>query len=531
MRHKNLSWAACDAARITGLIVRLAPTKDTMAEPKKKRSLGFHLARGSAWTMASRWSVRLLGLVNTIVLARLLTPADFGIVAIAMIIAGAIEVFAQTGQLLALIRLQAPTRAHYDSAWTVSLLLNFGLGAIIWLVAPVTAIYFHEPRAAAVVHVVAFRTMIAGLENIGIVNFRRDLRFRAQFAYDASPSIVSFVLTLISAAILRNYWALVIGIMSQQIATICLSYLIEPYRPRISFAKVREIWSFSIWTLIRAVAFYLNTQVDKLAVGGFGGAATMGRYEVATDVGTSATAEINAPMIATLFPVMAKIQNDHAKRRELYLKVLYWSALICTSSSVGVALVTNDMVDLVLGRQWGDVKPMLPWLALAFGVLGLSSSVYSAFDVIGQPRTSARLQWVRFAALLCFIAPMAFFVRSAVAIAITRFVVTLLITPTLFMALARALELSLRDVFDTLWRPFAASLAMTVMVLACNALIAFTGPLRLSIDIALGAATYAAVVMATWAFFGRPEGPESMLLRFLAGARDRLQALRNNPTA
>src|SRR6185295_19384771 len=172
-----------------------------------------------------------------------------------------------------------------------------------------------------------------------------------------------------------------------------------------------------------------------------------------------------------------------------------------------------------------------PWLALAFGVLGLSSSVYSAFDVIGQPRTSARLQWVRFAALLCFIAPMAFFVRSAVAIAITRFVVTLLITPTLFMALARALELSLRDVFDTLWRPFAASLAMTVMVLACNALIAFTGPLRLSIDIALGAATYAAVVMATWAFFGRPEGPESMLLRFLAGARDRLQALRNNPTA
>src|SRR5512135_3629299 len=96
-------------------------------------NLGFHIARGSAWAMAARWTNRLLGLINTIVLARLLTPVDFGVVAIAMLISGAIEIFGQTGQWLAIIRHPSPTREHYDSAWTVSLLLNFVLGTLIWL--------------------------------------------------------------------------------------------------------------------------------------------------------------------------------------------------------------------------------------------------------------------------------------------------------------------------------------------------------------------------------------------------------------
>src|SRR5579871_1807609 len=257
-----------------------------MATPKQKRTLGFHVARGSAWTIGARWTMRLLGLVSTIILARLLTPADFGIVTIAMIIAGAIGVFSNTGQNLALIRLKDPTRAHFDSAWTVSVLLHLGLGLLVWLSAPITGIYFHEPRAGAVVHAVAFVWVIAGLENPAVANLRREFRFRAQFAYDASPSIVSFVVTLVSAVVLRNYWALVMGIISLKIAGITLSYIIVPYRPRFSFAKVRELWSFSTWSLLRSVAFYLNSQVDKLAVGGFGGAATMGRYEVASDVGT-----------------------------------------------------------------------------------------------------------------------------------------------------------------------------------------------------------------------------------------------------
>lgn len=469
------------------------------------------MARGSAWTVGFRWSLRLLGLVSTVILARLLTPADYGIVAMAMLIVGTVETFSRTGQYNAIVRHPNPTREHYDSAWTVSLLLGLFLGVIIVAATPLTISYFKEPRAAAVVMVLALRTVLSGAQNIGVVNFQRDLQFHKRFWFTVYPSLISFVITIVAAFVLRNYWALVIGIMTQQVATIVLSYVMEPFRPHFSFAKVREIWSFSIWTWIRAIGVYLNDVVDRIAIGGFGGAAVMGRYDVAQDLAGSPTQELINPMVAVLFPVMATVQDDGAKRRQLYLQVLYWSALICTSTAIGVALVANDMVDLVLGAKWQDVKPLMPWLALAFGVLGLSSGVYSAYDVVGRPEVSARLQWTRLAGLALCIFPVAFLLHDPRAIAITRLLVTIAITPTLLLALTRLLDISMRDLLATLWRPSTAGAFMTAVVLGINAALPFVGPGRLFIDVAAGAASYAGALMVLWLLSGRPAGPEDVV--------------------
>jgi O-antigen/teichoic acid export membrane protein len=489
-----------------------------MAKQEKERSLASHMVRGSAWSIGFRWAMRLLGLVSTIILARLLTPADYGVVTIAMIVAGTLEVLSQTGQQLALIRHPSPTREHYDSAFTVSVLLGFVLGTAIWLTAPITVAYFHEPRAEPIVHIVAFRSVLRGFENIGVTRFQRDFRFRAQFVYNVTPSIVSFFVTLVAAFTLRNYWALVIGIMSEQAVTIVLSYVLEPYRPRFSVAKVREIWSFSIWSFMRNIGVYVNQNVDKFGVGGFAGAATMGRYEVATDLAASPTLEINAPMMNVLVPVMAKVQSDPERRRDLYLRVLYWSALICTSTAVGVALVTSDLVDLVLGPKWGDVKPLMPWLAFAFGTQAATANVYYVFDTVGRPKVSARLQWLRFLTLVAVVVPTAFLMRSAVAVAMGRFAVTLAITPFLFATIAPVLDVKVSDFVRTFWRPLAASLAMAVVVQSLNAFLPFSGPARLLLDVLLGASAYVGTVMFTWQLVGAPDGPETVALDYFKRA-------------
>src|SRR5579864_510877 len=150
---------------------------------EKPPSLERQMVKGSAWVIGVRWAVRFLGLISTIILARLLTPADFGIVAIAMIILGMLEVFTQTGQHLAIIRHPNPTREHYDTAWTIFIMLYSTLAVIIFLCAPLAAIYFHEPRAVAVVRIVALKTFIAGFENVGIVDFQKYLRFNKEFLY------------------------------------------------------------------------------------------------------------------------------------------------------------------------------------------------------------------------------------------------------------------------------------------------------------------------------------------------------------
>jgi len=227
------------------------------------------------------------------------------------------------------------------------------------------------------------------------------------------------------------------------------------------------------------------------------------------------------------------VQDDREKRRRLYLTVLYWSALICTSTAVGVALISDDLVDLVLGSQWQDVKPLMPWLALAYGVFGLSSSVYTALETIGQPIVSARLQWVRFAALSLVIFPVAQYFRDLEIVAATRLAVTILVTPTLFLALMRPFDLRVSDLAAILWRPLTASLTMATAVLAINNAIPFSGNVRLIIDVALGATAYIGALMALWLLSGRPEGPEHELWRrcglFMARWEKRTLAAAENP--
>ena len=472
------------------------------------------MVKGSAWTVGVRWAARGLGLVSTIFLARLLLPKDFGIVTIAMIVVGTVEIFNQTGQHLAIIRHPSPTRAHYDSAWTIFIILSSILGAAVFLAAPLTNIYFHEPRAIPVVRILALKTFLSGFENIGIVDFRRDLQFHRQFLYQFLPSFLSFFITLAAAFILRNYWALVIGILSQQFASILLSYVLSPFRPRLSLAKVRELWSFSIWTFVRSIGTYLSSQIDKLAIGSFAGAAAMGRYEIAVDVSSSPSQEINYPMISVLFPVMVKAQGDRIKLKELYLTVLYWSVLICTSTGVGVAMVASDMVDVVLGPNWTDVKPLMPWLAMGYAMIGFAASAFPAFDTVGKPHIAARLQWIFVALFVCCAAPVMLVFKTLQAMVEARFVLALVMVPIIFGTLAREYDLRRRDFVFVFWRPLMASAVMAGLVFAIQRVMP-GGALRLIATVLAGAAGYTATIFSVWYLIGSPDGPEKTVWHLL----------------
>ena len=194
------------------------------------RSLGGHMLYGSFWMIAMRWAMRLTGIVSTVILARLLTPSDFGIVAIAMIFVGMLEILNQSGQKLVIIRHLSPTRGDYDTCWTISVLIGVGIAIVIVALAPLTQLYFHDARVVPVMQCLALRSAIGGFENIGVLDFRRELRFNRFFLYNLYPKLISFVITISLAFALRNYWALVAGMISIILVSNVLSYLMHPYR-------------------------------------------------------------------------------------------------------------------------------------------------------------------------------------------------------------------------------------------------------------------------------------------------------------
>ena len=488
---------------------------------------GRQMLRGASWMVALRWTIRLSGVLSTIILARLLSPRDFGIVAMAMIAVSLFETLSLTGHGAALIRHRDPVRAHYDSAWTMSMIIGATIAVLIFLSAPLAGLYFRDPRAVPVMRCLALRPLLNGMENIGIVNFRRDLRFDRVFGYNIGAKLMSLGVTITLAVLLRNYWALVAGIIVGQLARTALSYALHPYRPRLSIFKVSEIWSFSSWVFVRAVGGYVVDQVDVIAVGGVAGSTTMGSYTVAKDVASSPVDELNAPMISVLFPVMARVQGDLVELRRLYLRTLGWSAIIGISTGIGVMMVAPELVLILLGSKWIMITPLMGWLALTAGVATLTYSGFSLLDILGLPSLGAKLQWTRALFLMLAVAPVALLSNNLVSVAIARFTMTVLFVPTLLVFVSMYAGVAFKSYVEVLWRPLAAGLFMAVAVSGLNAMVPMIGVIRLVFDVAVGMGSFCGTLLGLWSLSGRPASAERDLIGLVTEARQRVRSIRD----
>jgi lipopolysaccharide exporter len=456
--------------------------------------------------------MRFIGLISTIILARLLEPTDFGIVAMAMVAIGFIRVFSEPGQDLALIRHPNPTEEHFDTAWTMSVCCGFIVALLLVAVAPMAGWFYHEPRVVPVIRFLAIAPLIEGFTNVGAVaGFRRDLAFDKEFRFTVIRRVAAFAVTIPLALVLLNYWALAIGIVCGRVLSVIISYWMHPYRPRLRLTRLREIWSYSMWTQFSGIGNFFGEQIDQIVVGGVAGAVQMGAYNVAADIGTAPTEELVMPAARAVFPVYATLLQDPAKLAHSYLDVLSITAIVALSTGVGVALVADDMVAVVLGAKWTFAAPLVPWLAVAAGMLGVARSVNAVLSVTGNARLSAMRIWA-FAAFLAPAATIAGLAWGAEGVAAARMIVTILFIPIMFYSLMRVIPVTGMEILACLWRPALATLSMTAAVWLSGTDAIPSVPLRLLCNVGLGASVFATTLLVSWFLAGRPAGAERILV-------------------
>ncbi len=477
--------------------------------------VGRRVMNGSAWMVAMRFSVRGIGLISTVVLARLLTPEDFGIVAMSMLIIGFVEVFNETGQQAALIAHADPQRAHYDSAWTVTVLIAVVLATIVLVMAPLSVAYFHEPRMVPVVRLLSLRILLGGFINIGTIEFRRNLDFAREFRFGIARKLVTFTTTLTLALIWRNYWALVVGTVVGHVMEVSLSYWVHAYRPRFARTKIREIWKYSGWILVQSIGRYFENRTDVVVVAGVVPAAGMGHYTVSAELGALPMTELIEPVGRALFPNYARIAANPALLRDVYLRVFAAAATVCASMATGLSLVASDFVAVLLGPQWVDSAALLIWFAAAGAVSGVCNTVFSVFNAVGESRISAMQTWLRVAAYL----PAVAWAASTGVLenfAIARLCVAVILIPTFFIRLRRVIPVTYGQLLGALWRPAAAAavMALTLTVAELPSHVANI-PLRLFAEVATGGLAFIAAQFGLWKVAGSPVGLESAIVGLL----------------
>jgi O-antigen/teichoic acid export membrane protein len=479
------------------------------------KSSGSGLAIGAAWMIAMRWAARLVGLASTVVIARLLTPDDFGVVAVALIVVGLLETIAYLGVDLSLIKDQDAAREDFDSAWTVQLAQGFLIAAALIASASFVASYFKEPRATAVIAALALRPIIDGLQNIGIVYFRKDLDFAREFRFNLIAKLLGASIQIGAAWLLRSYWALVAGMLAASVVSTLLSYLLHPYRPRLTWSRAAKVWSFSQWLLVSRVGAFLGKRSDEFIVGRLAGTAAMGSYHVVYELATMPTSEIIMPMRRALFPALAARVNDVLAYRGTVLAALASSVTVCFGLGLGLSGTADLVVPLVLGPQWLSAIPILRWLAL-FGMLAAVTSVLEVpLWVAGRTDLSALLCWLE----LALAVPLILWAASrhgAEGAAFARVITSAMMLPIAAFTTRRACAISMRRQAATLLRPALAGMAMAAAMAAVRVPPAASIVPMLLLKLAVGAAVYCTTLWVAWRVADRPPGIEASTLQTLA---------------
>ena len=350
------------------------------------RSLMARAAHGFAWVFAWRMATRFMGLGSTLILVRLLAPAEFGLVAIALSFIGSIDQFSQIGVEEALVRMPSPDRRTYDTAFTM-IVLRCALIAVLTVAAALpVAWFFEDPRLGPIMFAIAGVTLVAGFENVGVQDFRREMRFDREFALQAVPRLAGIIATICVALLWRDYWALIIGTGVTRVLRVAMSYVMHPLRPRFSLAAWRDLIGVSLWTWAICVARVLRDQPSTFLIGRVLGPAGVGMLSVAAEIALLPSTEIVLPMGRSMFSAFALARRTGEDVEAIFRRLAGMTAVVTLPARVGLALVAEPLVRLMLGPTWVEAAPLLQVVALggAFAVLG--QACHAQFDAFGLLR-------------------------------------------------------------------------------------------------------------------------------------------------
>lgn len=500
-------------------------------EEVRPGSVGNMVAAGALWTLGFRLVERSLGLVSTLILARLLTPEYFGLVAMATAVVTMVELFTTLGFEQALIRDQEATRAQYDTAWTLNVALGLGAGLVIAGLAHPIAAFFDEPRLPPLLYLLALVPLLDGLANIAVVDFRKNLQFHLDFKVQVIKKLAGAIATVALALAWRSAWALVLGTVIGRVVGLAMTYVMHPYRPRFSLSGGNGLLKYSLWIFVNNLLQFLRLQSANFVIGRVAGARPLGMYTLAYDISNLPTTQIVTPLNRAVMPGFAKLANDRPRIQNAFLKVLAVVALAAIPAGVGIACLAHLVVPLLLGQQWLGAIPAVRWLAL-FGItMALQMNVQSLYNGIGKPHINALVN----VALVIVLVPMLVLMarQSGIVGAAQAYVITgMVVLPVNYLIATRTIEMPVWRVLREIWRPSLGSAAMALALTTVSVGGAPAGA-GLSLlwtflaSVVLGVAVYVLVVLVSWRLAGRPDGAEQYCLeiasKMLAKARGRVR--------
>jgi len=458
-----------------------------------ERALDRSLLHGIAWTSGAKWASQICTWASTLIVARLLTPEDYGLVGMASIYLGLITLLSEFGLGSAVITLRELSEEQVAQINATSVLFGVASFALSCAAAVPLGRFFHAPQLPAVVVAMSTAFVITAFKTVPFSLLQRDLRFKVLAVVEAARALVLAVSMIVFALAGLRYWTLVIGgLLSSAIST-GATLALRHHRfawPRTN--SLRHAMTFGGHLLVGRLSWYAYENADFLVAGRVLGRGALGLYELGWALANVPIEKVTALVGQVTPAVFSAVQGDHAALRRYLLGITEGLALITFPACLGMALVAPDFVLLTVGEKWRGAIAPLQLLALSAGFRSITPLLPQVLNVVGESRLA-----MRYSVLCAVVLPAGFYVlgtqMGTVGIALCWVVVYPALVLPAYRRVLAVIQLSGRAYLLALWPASIASLLMAGAVLVAMELgrshqsVAF----RFGVQVGAGALVYA----------------------------------------
>lgn len=336
---------------------------------------------GISWMALLRGSIRGMSLIKIVILARILTPSQFGVYGIAVLVLGLLEILTETGINVVLIQEEGKADKFISTAWIVSVFRGILISLVIIALAPFIAGFFGSANALNLIRFAALIPLVRGFINPSIVKFQKELEFNKEFWFRSFIFLVDTSFAILVGIITKSEYALIWGMLIAAALEVVVSFFIVRPIPKVEFdfAKVKKIISRGKWITLAGTFEYLFQHINDIAVGKLLGIAPLGLYQQAYRVSTLPIWEVGEIFNKVTFPTYIKISEDRQRLKKAFLKVTSVISLLVIPFGLILFFFAKEVVLISLGDKWLEAVGALRVLAI-FGILkAISNSAYSLF--------------------------------------------------------------------------------------------------------------------------------------------------------
>ena len=326
--------------------------------------------KGVSWMGGLRATTRLFAFIKIAILARILSPSQFGLFGIALLILSLLETLTETGINIFLIQEKEELEKYNDTAWFVSIIRGALISSLIFIFAKLIVIFFRSPDAYSLLLLISLVPLLRGFINPAIVKYQKELKFNKEFLLKASIYTLDALVAILLALITRSASSLVWGMIAGVVFEIAISHLFIRPKPKLSLekAKLNKVVNRGKWITMAGIFEYLFREGDDIVVGKLLNTTALGIYQVAYKISTLPITEVADTVIKVTLPVYVKISDEKARLRKAFTKTMLVVLAITLPIGLILYIFSREVVLLLLGPNWISAVSVLKILA-GFGVI------------------------------------------------------------------------------------------------------------------------------------------------------------------